>query len=114
MADKFADLEEPKSRNVLGLLAVLLIVGIFLLFRWSGSAPRRVSGIVQSAGAIAVGRIGGGTQESATIRLADGTIVIAYVVSGGPLAPGDSVNLVEEHRPMGGPVYQVVGKEPRH
>ena len=84
---------------------------MFLLFRWSGSEPRRLAGVVESTGAISVAKIQGGTREEASIRLSDGTLVFAYVVSGGPLSEGDRVLLLEAHRPLGGPVYQVVGKE---
>jgi hypothetical protein len=110
MTDKFADLEPPKPRFGLGVIAVVLIVGMFLLFRWSGSEPRRLSGVVESTGAVAAAKIQGATREEATIRLADGTLVLAYVVSGGPLSKGDQVSLLAQDRLMGGTVYQVVGK----
>ncbi|WP_036164657.1 hypothetical protein [Noviluteimonas dokdonensis] len=111
MTDRFADVEEPRSRIAVGILAAVLIVGVFLLFRWSGSEPRRLVGVVESTGSISVAKIQGGTREEAAVRLADGTLVLAHVVSGGPLSEGDRVLLLKAQRPLGGPVYQVVGKE---
>lgn len=113
MTDKFADLEQPKSRTFFDVLVLALIVGVFLLFRWSGSEPRRLDGVVESTGTISVAKIKGGTREEASVRLADGTLVFAVVVSGGPLSKGDKVLLLEASRPLGGPVYQVVGKRPQ-
>jgi hypothetical protein len=114
MTDRFADVEVPKSRRIHGVLAVVLIVGVFLLFRWSGSEPTRLAGVVESAGPVSVAKIQGATREQASVRLADGTLVLAYVVSGGPLSEGDRVLLLEANRPLGGSVYQVVGKNPQH
>ena len=114
MADKFAKLEQPKSRTLAGVLAVLFIVTVFLLFQWSGSAPTQLHGVVESAGAINLGRTSGGTRESAMVRLDDRTLVKAYVISGGPLTSGDKVALLEEHRLLGGPIYQVVAKDLSH
>jgi hypothetical protein len=111
MADKFADLEPSKWRNVFPILAVVLVVGAFLLFRWSGSAPVQVSGVVESAGAVSVAKISGGTRERATVRLTNGAVVFAFVASGGPLSPGDRVTLLEERRLLGGPVYQIVAQD---
>ena len=113
MTDKFEAAEEPGSRNVAGLLAVVFAVAVFLLFRWSTSSSTSMTGIVESSGTISVARIKGGTREAASVRLADGRIVEAYVVSGGPLSKGDAVYLVEQRRVLGGPVYQVVEKAVR-
>jgi hypothetical protein len=110
MTDKFEDAEAPKSHLGRGVIATMLIVGVFLLFRWSGAEPRRLAGVVESTGAVSVATIQGGTREEATVRLADGALVLAYVVSGGPLSKGDQVSLLVQDRLMGGPVYQVVGK----
>ena len=111
MTDKFEAVEEPKSRFIFGVLAVMLVVGVFLLFRWSGSEPRQVSGVVESTGSVSVAKVQGGTREEASVRLADGTLVFANVVAGGPLSKGERVLVLAQDRPLGGVVYQVVGKE---
>jgi hypothetical protein len=111
MTDKFADLEAPKSRVTSALLALFVAFGLFLFFRWSGSTSLPVTGVVESTGTISVAKIQGGTRKQASVRLEDGRLVFAYVVSGGPLAEGDRVRLVEQRRPLGGPVYQVVANQ---
>jgi hypothetical protein len=111
MSDKFAALEESKWRITLGVLPVLFLLTVLILFQWSGAPSTPVTGIVESAGAVSVARISGATREAASIRLSNGSLVIAQVLSGGPLAPGDHVRLLEEHRVLGGPAYQVVAKD---
>jgi hypothetical protein len=110
MRDKFADLEEPKSRTLVGALLGLVFVSLFLAFLWSGSAPRHTQGIVQSSGWISVARIAGGTRQAASVRLSDGGLVVAAVVSTQSVRPGDSVEVLVEPRLLGPPAYQVVGK----
>jgi hypothetical protein len=114
MSDRFEEVEEPKIRVARDMLIAGLIVCTFLLLRFSAWGPKQATGVVESSGAISVPKIAGGTREEAYVRLADGTLVFAYVVSGGPLSKGDKVFLLETHRLWGGAVYQVVGKESRH
>jgi hypothetical protein len=111
MSDKFAALEESKWRIALAVLPVLFLLTVLILFQWSGAPSNAATGIVESAGAVSVARISGATREAASIRLSNGSLVIAQVLSGGPLAPGDHVRLLEEHRIIGGPAYQVVAKK---
>ena len=59
---------------------------------------------------ISVARIAGGTRQAASVRLGDGSLVVAYVVSTNSVAPGESVELLVEPRLLGPTAYQIVGK----
>jgi hypothetical protein len=111
MTDKFADLEEPKFRRWVGVVVVALLLAAFFVFRWSGSTPNRVAGVVEATGPVSVARVSGATREVASVRLGNGLVVSAPVASGGPLSPGDKVILLEEPRFLVSPAYQVVGKD---
>jgi hypothetical protein len=112
MSDKFEELEESKWRNAPSVLAVLVLIVVVLLFRWSGTPATQLEGVVESGGALNLGKVAGGTREVATVRLDSGRVVAAYVVAGGPLSRGDHVSVLEETRIFGGPAYQVVAKQP--
>ena len=114
MRDKFAVLERPSPRTVLSVLGFLLLVVIALAYTWSGTAPVPVSGVVQSAGTASYGRIRGGTKQVASVLLSDGTVVPAYVVSGGLVSVGDNVRVLKERRLFGGSTYQVIAKGSRN
>jgi hypothetical protein len=93
-------------------IGLCLLLGSFVAVRVpSGTAVGKV-GVVQSSGAISVAKVQGGTREVAAVLLTDGNVVTAYVTAGGPLAPGDRVKLLEQPRTFGGPLYQVVAKDP--
>jgi hypothetical protein len=112
MTDKFAAIEPSKVDVLAGVLAACLVVGGgFVLLNWSGSTPRPLSGVVQSVGPISVSRVHGATQEAASVRLPNGSLVTAYVASGGPISPGDTVRILEQPRLVGWPSYEVVSKE---
>jgi hypothetical protein len=114
--DKFAWLEyRSRVGSVFGALFVLIAIGVFfILMRWPAAAPRSVTGIVQTSGAVSAARIDGGNREAASVRLDNGNLVIAQVGAGGPLAPGDKVRLIEQSRFLGGPAYQVIAKVAAH
>jgi len=111
MRDKFADLEEPKFETAKLFFGLLVLLAIFLAYSWSGATAVTVSGVVQSAGSATFGKIMGGTRQIASVRLADGTIVQAYVVSDNLVSPGDNVELLQEHRLLGGSTFQIVAKK---
>src|SRR4051812_35503692 len=112
MVDKFAALEPSKIGVFAGVLAAcLIVVGGFVLFNWSSNAPRSLSGVVQGVGTISVARSQGATQEAAPVRLSNGALVTAYVVSGDPIAPGDAVRVLEQPRLVGWPSYEIVARE---
>ena len=114
MLDKFAIVEESKGELWLGAIFVLFLVSVIFCFRWSGATSIRVAGIVESSGPINLGKMSGGTREIASVRLTNGALVSAPVVSGGPLTAGDTVTLLEEPKSIGVSAYQVVGKEQPH
>jgi hypothetical protein len=103
--------EASNTKTTVGVLAMTLFIGLFLASRWSASLPRSVTGTVQSSGAISAAKVQGGTQAAASVRLSTGRLVTAYVVSGGPVAPGDKVRLLEQTSLLGTAAYQIVAKE---
>jgi hypothetical protein len=111
MGDKYAVLAEPRFRFIGPLLVAVVVFGLILFFLFSGSM-HAIDGVVQTSGAINRGKYGGGTQEIASVRLSDGRRVLASVASGGPLAPGDRVRLMEQRQTIGAPAFVIVGKEP--
>lgn len=109
------DFHEPRKKGLLGVVVgACVLVGLFLAIRMPSGAPVSLVGVVQSSGSISVAKIQGGTREAASVLLPDGKVVTAYVVSGGPLSPGDKVRVLEQPRALGDSVYQVVAKETRH
>jgi hypothetical protein len=110
MRDKFAQLERPSFRTLSKVAWFLLFVAALLGLTWSGAQPTQANGIIESIGSASYGRTHGGTQAAASVRLGDGTVVVASIVSGGPYVPGDSIHLLKERRLLGGAVYQVVAK----
>jgi hypothetical protein len=72
-----------------------------------------VAGTVETSGPISMGRYSGGTRELARVRIDRGQVVNAFVVSGGPLLPGDRVILLERVTTVGPKRYSVISKSPR-
>jgi len=102
---------DASKKTIVSVLVLVLFFGLFLASRWPASAPRSAIGTVQTSGAVSVAKAQGGTQAAASVRLSTGNLVTAYVVSGGPVAPGDQVRLLEQSRLFGAPVYQIVAKD---
>ena len=115
MKDEFAALEsQSRVGTIIGVLSIAVAIAVmYVMFWWPAKAPRSVTGTVQASGAVSVARVSGATREAASVRLDDGTIVMAQVAGGGPLAPGDRVQLLEQSRLLVGPAYQVVSKTSR-
>jgi len=125
--------KEPwNARHLVGIIAIAVVtvaalaLGLAIEYYPAISPARRVVGVVQSSGAISLGKINGGTRETASIRLADGNVVLAYVnfggplpagegstLSSGPLSTGDSVTLLEQPRLLLPPSYEVIAKNTR-
>ena len=110
MSDKFADLEEPKSRSKLFFMIALVLFGIFVVYRWSTSDFQPLHGKVESVDTASVAKASGPAVETASVRLSDGSLVEAEVVSGGPLSIGDQVRLVVRPASALGTPYEVVAK----
>ena len=106
--------DATNRKTIVGIIAAVLFVGLFLASRWPASAPRSLTGTVQNSSSVGVARVQGGTQSAASVRLSTGNLVTEYVVSGGPVAPGDKVRLLEQTNLFGAPAYQIVAKEDSH
>ena len=106
--------DATNKKTIVSIIAAVLFVGLFLASRWPASAPRSLTGTVQNSGSVSVARVQGGTQSAASVRLSNGNLVTAYVVSGGPVTPGDKVRLLEQANLFGAPVYQIVAKVGSH
>ena len=114
MTDSYDDSEKQQSRVVFAVFAGAIIVAIFFAYRWSGSTPIRLTGVVQSMGTIETPRSLGGTQAVASVRLNDGTLVEAYVASDEPLSAGNAVQILQKPSLLGGSTYLVVSRAPSH
>ena len=112
MSDKFADLEESRSRSKFVLVLGVVLLGIFVVYRWSTTDWQPLHGQVESVDAASVGNAPGHTVETASVRLSDGSLVEAEVISGGPLSVGDQVRLVVKPTSAIGTPYEVVAKVP--
>ena len=112
MSDKFADLEEPKSRSRLVLVLAVVLLGILVVYRWSTSDFQPLHGKVESIDAPGIAKASGPGVETVSVRLPDGSLVAAEVVSGGPLSVGDQVRLVVRPATTVGTPYEVVAKLP--
>lgn len=112
MSDKFADLEDPKSRSRMVLVLAAAVLGIFVIYRWSTSDWQPLHGTIESVDASNVAKATGPAVETASVRLPDGSLVVAEIVSGGPLSAGDQVRLVVRPNSSTGTPYEVVAKVP--
>ena len=108
----------PDSDEKIGLRGILLIVGAFIIAGVAlingvyFSHTRERTGIVQSVGSVDVGRgSGGGNREYASIKLEDGSTVLARVVAGSTMSAGDTVKVLEQQRFVGPSIFQVVSIE---
>jgi hypothetical protein len=112
MRDKFAKLDRPSATTVLRLAGFICLLCLALAYTWSGSTTAPASGIVQSAGSFSGGRISGGTQQTALVRVSSGALVPAFVAPSLMVVPGDNVQMLKQSRLFGGPTYQIVSKKP--
>jgi hypothetical protein len=105
------DLAEPsKLKAVLVFGGVTLLLVLYVAFKIPLGGPTRFIGTVSSTGTENVAKVKGGTREFALVDLADGRVVSAAVIAGGPLAAGDVVVVLEQRAFLGPPAYQVVDK----
>ena len=110
MSDDFADLEEPRSRSKLVFKLAVVVLVVFVAYRWSTSDWQPLHGKVESVDASNVPKVSGHSGETASVRLPDGSLVLAEIVNAGPLSVGDQVRLVVQPNSAGGTPYQVVAK----
>ena len=113
MGDPFAKLERPSLSTVLRVIGLFVLVAYALAYGWIGNEAVPVTGVVQSVGPSSFGKYQGGTQQAASVRLADGSLVQAYVISGGLVSAGERVQMYKEARLFGAmTTYQIVAKNP--
>jgi hypothetical protein len=100
--------------DVIVLLAIFVAIGVVVVLirqpadvRTPPALAAPLTAIVVSEGAVAVGRVHGGTQAIARVRLANGTIVNASVTPAAALTPGEPVTVVEEDNGFGPVTYRV-------
>ena len=101
MKDKFADLEEPKSRTLPAALAVLAIMAAMFAWHLSRIETITTSGIIESTDA---------TGKISSVRLDNGTIVSASLTSAAPVIRGERVVVVEHTKVFGAPDSEIAGK----
>ena len=103
--------QSSKAGPIAALLGAAILLSAYVAWHLPSGSPISHAGVVQTSGSISASRIKGGTREAATVLLADGTVVTAYVVSGGALSAGDRVRVLEQRALLGPSAFQVVARE---
>ena len=101
MKDKFADLEEPKSRTLRVVIAVIVIIAVISAFGLFNPKPIKLSGVVESLGSA------NSTTGQPSVRLDDGTLITVSRTGNPPIAAGDRVVVVEQRKLFGRPSYTI-------
>ena len=100
-----------------GVVAAWLVLSLAFKHYPAAAPPKMTVGIVQSSRAHSFGKLQDGWRETATVRLADGKLVLAVVlsdfISDRPLSTGDVVTISEQPRMGEGPIYKVVARSKR-
>lgn len=111
MRDDFADLEEPKSKGPMVVLFAFGLMGVVLVSRFFTTPSPPIEGVVESIQSISVAKDRGSSVEDVSVRLTDGTVVLAQVANGRALQVGDQVRVMEQPQSASGPAYQVIAKD---
>ncbi len=111
MKDNFADLEEPKSKGPMVVLFAFGLMGIILVSRLLTSTSHPIEGVVESIDSVGAALDRGAGVEDVSVRLTDGSVVLAEVVNGRTLQVGDEVRVMEQPSSVSGPAYLVVAKD---
>ena len=100
------------TRSIMSVAFIFTLLALVLTIQYYPGSPRArtVLGVVRSSGAVAASGVNGGVREVATIKLVDGNVVLADVLSGGPLSAGDAVTVLAQPHMFGMPSYEVVVK----
>jgi len=93
------------------LLAIIIIVALVWIPEWprADARPSRratspaITAVVVTAGALNLGKANGGTREVLTVRTEDGRVLTALTLYGGPMKPGQKVELSESLRAISSP-----------
>ena len=113
MTDNFADLEEPKSKGPMIVLLAFGLMGIIFAYRMLTSPSHPIEGVVES---FEPAKATGGGTENASVRLKDGSVVLAQVANRGSLHIGEKVRIMDQPTSANGPAYEAIamgnGSEP--
>jgi len=99
------DSKWPHAVAIVFLLVVFALVAVFD-FPGEGLGKSHV-GTIETVGVVSAGRVEGGSNIYAAVRLEDGRLVRAEVLDSVLVAPGDPVRLVSRRNAIGN-VYEVV------
>ena len=108
-------LEESPKLSFAGLVFALCAFVAFYFARAMPSGdPTSTTGVIEITGNVSYTKQPLGTSQAASVRLSNGAVVYAYVISGGPYSPGDSVAIRQQQYLIGPPSYQVIAKNSAH
>ncbi len=113
MKDKFADLAEPKSRSMILVVVALVLFAAFLVYRWSTADWQPIHGTVESVAPAGVAQTNGAAAGTVSVKLPDGSVVLAQVTGGVPLHAGEQVRLVQQPASATGIAFAVIEGSPR-
>jgi hypothetical protein len=99
-----------------GLMLVGIGAATIQTFRRSNGPYREIDGVIESFGVVPTRgwNLRGANLVIASVRLANGNLVSAYVTIGTPLPSGSRVLLREYPQNFGQPEYSVVAQLSRH
>ena len=110
MADQFAHLEEPKSNAFMLVVVAFAIIFALLAYRVFTSASKPIEGVVESVESRMGVDDNGTPVEDVSVRLSDGSIVLAQVGEHESLHVRDEVRLMERRTSGAGLAYIAIGK----
>jgi hypothetical protein len=110
MKDNFADLEEPKSKGPMIVLIAFGLIGIIFVSRLFTSPSHPTQGVIESIDSVSAAEIRGAGAEDVSVRLTDGSVVLAQVANGGSLHVGDEVRVMDKPTSATRPAYEVIAK----
>lgn len=109
MKDKFAALEEPKSRALpVVIIAFLLVCGLFV-YRLSHIKPIPLLGIVEVPNSAQSMGSAGARDGVVAVALDNGMHVSAAAEHGETFAAGERVEVIENVHVFSGPSYEIAG-----
>ena len=110
MADKFAHLEEPKSNALVLVIVAFAIIFALLAYRTFTSASKPIEGVVESVESEKGVDVNGAAVEDVSVRLSDGSIVLAQVANNESLHVSDEVRVMQRRPSGAGLAYIAIAK----
>ena len=114
MNDKFSDLEEPRSKLPMIVIIVFSLMIIVFVYRLLTSTSDPLQGKVESIDPVKVTGVDGAIVEDVSVRLTDGSVVIAQATSNHSLHVGDEVRVIVLPASATGPAYEAIAKRSRN